>query len=188
MQEFNSLKNQKIVDLINSNKIGVFPTDTLYGLVGTALSPRIVEKIYEIKERDKDKPLIVLIASKEQLKSYFNIDKSFKFWPGKCSLILPIKKFPHLHRGGETIAFRVPDKSDLINLLEKTGPLVAPSANKQGEPPAKTIKMAKKYFGKRVDFYVDGGVLNSKPSTIVKLNKGKAEVLRAGAVSEKLFQ
>jgi L-threonylcarbamoyladenylate synthase len=188
VQIFNSLEREELVSLINSNGIGVMPTDTLYGLIGTALSPRIVEKIYEIKERDKAKPLIVLIASEEQLKTYFDIEKSFDLWPGKCSLILPVDKFPHLHRGGGTIAFRVPDNSDLIRLLEKTGPLVAPSANREGEEPAKTIKKAKEYFGEKLDFYVDDGFVDSKPSTLIKFEGEKIKVLRKGAVSERFFQ
>ncbi len=67
----------------------------------------------------------------------------------------------------------------LFSLLQKTGPLVAPSANPQGLTPASNIKEAKKYFGDRVDFYIAGGTLISKPSTIIKINKnGEIEVLR----------
>ena len=184
MQKLKSLK--KAEKLINKNKIGVIPTDTIYGVVGSALSPRIVEEVYSIKERDRDKPMIVLLSSKEDLKTYFDLEyPSYleNIWPGKVSVILNCKKHPHIHRGGKTIALRVPDKDNLRNLIKKTGPIVAPSANPQGKEPAKTIKEAIDYFGEKVDFYVDEGVLESKPSTLIKFEGEKMNILRKGAVN-----
>jgi L-threonylcarbamoyladenylate synthase len=70
-------------------------------------------------------------------------------------------------------------------LLQRTGPLIAPSANFEGEPPASTIRAAKKYFGKKVDFYADAGRLVSRPSTLIKMEKGWLIVLREGAVKIK---
>jgi L-threonylcarbamoyladenylate synthase len=63
-------------------------------------------------------------------------------------------------------------------LLKTTGPLVAPSANWEGHPPASTIAEAKRYFGKRVDAYVDIGPLRGKPSKLVQIQAGKAIALR----------
>ena len=104
-----------------------------------------------------------------------------KFWPGKVTIIL-----------GD-IAFRLPKKKSLIEILNKTGPLVAPSANKEGDKPAETIKEAKEYFGPAspsqggdsVDFYLSGGTLKSKPSTLIKIENGKVEILRQGFVQIK---
>jgi L-threonylcarbamoyladenylate synthase len=104
-----------------------------------------------------------------------------KVWPGKVSVILPCinNEFKYLHRGSKSLAFRLPNKKSLIEILKKTGPLVAPSANPQGLEPAKNIKEAKDYFNNKVDFYMAGGTLKSKPSTILKINKsGEVEVLR----------
>ncbi len=184
MQKLKSLK--KAEKLINENKIGVIPTDTIYGVVGSALSPRIVEEMYSIKERDRDKPMIVLLSSKEDLKTYFELDypnKLENIWPRKVSVVLSCKKYPHIHRGGETIAFRVPDNKNLRKLLAETGPIVAPSANPQGNRPSKTIEDAVNYFGDNVDFYVDSGELVSKPSTLIRFEGEKMDVLRKGAVN-----
>jgi L-threonylcarbamoyladenylate synthase len=74
----------------------------------------------------------------------------------------------------------LPAKTKLRSLLKKTGPLAAPSANPEGLPPAKTIKEAKKYFRDRVDFYLDAGRLDSRPSAILSLKNGKIKVRRAG--------
>ena len=84
-----------------------------------------------------------------------------------------LKRFEYLHRGTAALAFRVPKSAWLRKLLQKTGPLIAPSANFEGEPPALSFRAAKKYFGKSVDFYVDAGRLISKPSTLIKIEKGK---------------
>src|SRR5204863_149383 len=67
------------------------------------------------------------------------------------------EKFEYLHRGTNTLALRLPKDESLQNLLKKTGPLIAPSANVEGLPPAKNITDAKKYFGDGVDLYIDGG-------------------------------
>ena len=86
-------------------------------------------------------------------------------------------------RGTGTIAFRMPDIPELRDLLVQTGPLIAPSANTEGEPPALTVGDAKKYFGDEVDFYVDAGKLESLPSTLITFENGEPVVLRQGAVS-----
>lgn len=162
-----------LVHIIKKDGIGVIPTDTLYGLVGSAFSQKAIDRIYKIKNRNKAKKLIILISSISDLKK-FNIvvdDKLKKvlkdFWPGKYSIVL------------NDIAFRLPKKKSLINILKKTGPLVAPSANPEGLLPAENIKKAKEYFNDKVDFYLGGGILKSSPSTLIKINKnGEIEILR----------
>ena len=170
----------EIKTILKNGGVGILPTDTLYGLVGSAFSKKAVQRIYRIKGRDEHKPFIVLIGSTKDLEQFGITGYHFLHkWPAKTSIILPCTKYPYLHRGEKAIAFRVPAKKSLIALLKKTGPLVAPSANPQGLTPAKNITEAKKYFGNNVDFYVSGGTLVSPPSTILRINKnGKIEVLR----------
>ena len=87
--------------------------------------------------------------------------------------------FKYLHRDTKTLAFRVPAQEALQDLLMKTGPLIAPSANPEGLLPAQTIAEAKKYFGDAVDLYLDAGSITSKASKIIKLQKdGSVTVLR----------
>jgi len=106
-----------------------------------------------------------------------------KLWPGKVSIILPslLKKFSYLHRGTKTLAFRLPQLKWLRNLLKETGPLVAPSANPEGLPPAVTVSQAREYFGENVDFYLDGGELSGSPSTLIQIKKGKIIIKRKGS-------
>ena len=197
--------------IIKKEGVGVFPTDTLYGVVGSAFSRKAVARIYKLRKRNPKKPLIILIHALADI-DLFGITPDLKdkkilrtLWPGKVSVIVPCKpsnttltgsaktagvkvdilgkrkKFAYLHRGTDALAFRVPASSALRRLLKKTGPLVAPSANLEGEPPAKTVAEAEKYFGDTVDFYVDRGRLTSQPSTLITLENGRISVVRKGA-------
>lgn len=178
--------DKKIINILKKGGIGVLLTDTLYGLVGQALSKDAVKRIFELKKRDPKKPLIVLISSINDLKKVgITINKQLEnklneYWPGRVSVILPLKKskFNYLHRGTDTLCVRMPNKKSLIELIKKVGPLVAPSANAESKPPAKNITEAKKYFGNEVDFYLKGARPKSKPSTIIKIVENEVIVLR----------
>lgn len=188
-QDLNLKDIDQIITLLSAGKIGIMPTDTIYGILGSALNPKTVEEIYQLRKRAKDKPMIILIASIDDL-HYFNIvltdqQRNFlqKNWPNPLSVVLPCneKKFKYLHRGKNSLAFRIPKKEMLLKILKKVGPLVAPSANYESELPSETIADAKHYFGKQADFYIDEGEIKSKCSTIVKLDEdGKPIILRSG--------
>jgi len=176
---------------LKNGAIGIVPTDTLYGLIGSAFSKEAVERIYRVKKRDPRKPLIVLIYKLDDLYRFkTNINQSEdrilkKIWPGKVSVILPVKnnKFNYIHRGTEKVAFRMPKSKTIRYILKNTGPLVAPSANTESLPPAENIREAKKYFGDNLDFYL-GGKTGSQPSTLIRFNKNKTEIIREGAVNK----
>ena len=184
-----------ISPILKLGGVGIIPTDTLYGIVGGALKKETVERIYALRKRDLKKPMIILISGVGDLKKFGIILNSAQkkilsnIWPGKVSIVFDCKykKFEHLHRKSKTLAFRLPADDELIGLLKKVGPLVAPSANLSGKKPAETYLEARKYFGEKVDFYVDSGKLKSKPSTIIKIGEsGEIEILRQGAVKIKL--
>lgn len=180
---------EQIIKLLKSGKVGVMPTDTIYGIVGSALKPKAVEEIYKLRKRSSDKPMIILISSLKDLEK-FNVkltkqQKDFlkKIWPNPVSVVLSMfdEKFKYLHREKNSLAFRMPKDNDLLKLLKQTGPLVVPSANYEGGLPSETITDAKRYFGKQIDFYQDRGEIKSNPSTIIKLTEdGLFTVLREG--------
>lgn len=170
-------------------KVGVIPTDTIYGIVGSAVNSKTVEKIYNLKKRAKDKPMIILISTIGDLEKFAvkfsKKQKEFleKNWPNPLSVILKCdsEKFNYLHRGKKSLAFRMPKDEKLLEVLKKAGPLVAPSANIEGEKVAENINQAKKYFKNRIDFYVDIGELQSQSSTLIKLKlDGSYKILREG--------
>ena len=184
------ISQKEIVSTLKRAGIGVLPTDTLYGVVGSALSKKAVARIYKVRKRDLKKPLIILIHSISDL-ALFDIVLTSKekktlagIWPGKVSVLLSCahKRFTYLHRGTNMLAFRVPADVVLRTLLKKTGPLVAPSANREGMLPAQTIGDALRYFGEHVDFYSDGGKRGGKPSTLIAFENGVPVIKRIGAV------
>jgi len=178
-----------VVNILKNGGIVVMPTDTIYGIVGSALNQKTVEKIYQLRKRSLDKPFIVLIGSIQDLEKFriqlTQIQKEFleKNWPNPLSVVLPVVdgKWEYLHRGKNSLAFRMPKNNQLLDILKEVGPLVAPSANFEGKKPAENIDEAKEYFGENVDFYIEGSNLSSSPSSLIKLNEdGNFNILRQG--------
>src|SRR3989338_4790487 len=143
------------IEFLQNGGVGILPTETLYGLVASAFDPDAVDRIYDLKQRHHNKPLIVLISDLAQLEQFGIVvsnqleDKLRTYWPGPYSIILLTidEQFEYIHRGTNSIGFRMPDESNLLDLITQTGPLVAPSANPEGLPPARTISEARAYFG-----------------------------------------
>ncbi len=175
------------IPVIIGGNIAVIPTDTIYGVVAQATNPSAVQKIYNVKQRDPAKPFIILISEVDDLKLFgINPNKTVtdllnSYWPGPVSIILdcPNPQLEYLHRGTNSLAFRLPQNESIRKLIKATGPLAAPSANPEGLPPATNISEAKAYFGDSVDCYIEGDV-NAKPSKIIRISSdGKEEILRA---------
>lgn len=180
----------RALDALQQGGLAVLPTDTIYGIVAKALDKRAVKRLYALRRTSSKKPFIILISSLRDLAA-FGLEPSAtelhflsRVWPGKMSVVLRAsgKRFGYLHRGTNTLAFRLPKKKSLQALLRKTGPLAAPSANPEGEKPAETVAEAKAYFGNQVDAYVAAGRGTNIPSTLVSLIGGKPVVIRRGSV------
>jgi tRNA threonylcarbamoyl adenosine modification protein (Sua5/YciO/YrdC/YwlC family) len=180
------LLEQAAEHLING-KIGVLPTDTVYGLVARAGDEAAVTTMYELKNREQ-KPGTLIAANIDQLLalgvSQSDIDKVAQWWPNPLSAVLAIVGYDYLHQGVSTLAMRVVADPIVRELLEQTGPLITSSANQPGQPPATTIDEAFAYFGDTVDFYVDGGMIaDILPSTIIRPTTDGVEVLRQGSIT-----
>ena len=170
---------------LRDGEVGVIPTDTLYGTLGSALKPSVVERVYDLRERERDKPMITLISGWEDFERLqIAIPDSIRsllerVWPGPVSVVVaaPSPALRYLHRGTNSIAFRMPNKPKLRELLKATGPMVAPSANIAGEEPALTVEDAYNYFGEEV-FYLDEGKLSNPPSALVDARLEPMRILR----------
>ena len=164
--------------------IGVLRTDTLYGVVAKASDEIAVKRVYDLKERAEHKSPIVLISSQTQIVDTVSPTLKTKLneaWPGPVSVIIPSSQAPlWIRRGNESVAYRLPNNEGLRQLIEQTGPLIAPSANPEGLAPAMNIEEAESYFGDNVDFYVDGGIVTEAlPSQLLKItNNGEVTRLR----------
>jgi L-threonylcarbamoyladenylate synthase len=168
-----------VVSVLKNSGVAVIPTDTIYGVVARASDQKAVKKVYKIRQRDINKPCIILISDLDQLKN-FDIDDRWlelakEYWPGPVSLVFPLNKprpnYPA--KGLKEMALRLPNNKELRELIRQTGPLIAPSANPEGQPPATTIAQAKAYFGDQIDLYVDNGSMPIEPSTLIDLAANK---------------
>jgi L-threonylcarbamoyladenylate synthase len=185
MKSYYSLTNEAVVAALKNGAVAVIPTDTVYGLVAQAADQQAVARLYALKHREH-KPGTVVAASIDQLVA-LGIKRRYlkaveQFWPGAVS-VETAHQIEYLHQGTGRQAFRIPADESMLALLEKTGPLLTTSANLPGEPTATTVEAARKYFGKKVDIYVDGGDLSGRPpSTIIRIIDDAIDVIRQGAV------
>lgn len=177
--------DDEVVRLLKFGGVGFLPSDTIYGLSARALDKAAVKKLHALKGRTQNKPFIILISDTTQLAlfgiKYTKLAKHY--WPGPLTIIFDAPNAPDwLHSGTRALAIRLPADEKLRKLIDATGPLISTSANREGQPPAKSADQAKKFFGEELDFYVDVGEIIAVPSTIVKLTGGKLETLREGSV------
>jgi L-threonylcarbamoyladenylate synthase len=180
-------RNERLADTLQEGGVVIMPTDTVYGFVAKADNPIAVSRVYTIRKRATEKPCIILVGDISELDK-FSIpltqtqrEAIRKYWPGPVSISLscPDEKLTYLHRGTNSLAFRMPASEGLQSLLKLVGPVIAPSANPEGMPVAKSIDEAKAYFGDLVDLYIDGGEVVAAPSKIIKISPdGTEKVVR----------
>lgn len=182
----------KCVNAIKENKVVVFPTETVYGIGGNALEKEAVLKIFEVKGRAKDNPLIVHICDYDVEKYATNISKDvFKlinnFWPGPLTIILKNKNVVSKETTGgkDTIALRMPDNEIALELIKKSGcPIAAPSANISGRPSGTNAKRCFEDLNGKVEFIING--FDSKiglESTVISMVDNNPIILRTGYIS-----
>lgn len=184
-----SLVMKEFAEHINHGGIGVVPTDTVYGLIASAKNQTATLRLYNLKKRE-NKPGTIIASSIEQLIELglpsTEIIRATKYWPGQVSVVISASpQLDYLTQSKGDIAVRLVANIKLREILDQTGPLISSSANDPGKPTATTIQDAEKYFGSRVDFYIDGGDLSGRlASTIIRINDDESvEVLRQGAVT-----
>ncbi|MDC0206205.1 L-threonylcarbamoyladenylate synthase [Nitrospinae bacterium] len=173
-----------------------FPTDTFYGLGANPYNTKAVDKIYSIKGRDPEKPLLLLIDSILKLDDMVEeiSEASAKliesFWPGPLTILFKPKHTIPKNITTGLIGIRQP--GNLITRKFLAGlnyPLTAPSANITGEDPTTTAKQVKDRFGNKVDLILDAGICRGgEPSTLVDTTQTPIRLVRAGAINFKSIQ
>lgn len=177
--------------ILRAGGVGVFPTDTVYGVGAHAFIEAAVRRIYAVKGRPADKPLQLLLARVQDIESVAELTPearllAARFLPGGLTLVL--RRQPVVPdivtAGGDTVAVRVPDLLLLQRLIDAVGaPLAATSANRSGEPAPVDADEARAALGDLVDFVLDGGCCPAaQESTIVDLSGDEPRLLRPGAV------
>ncbi len=188
------IKNLSLAaEVVRSGGLVAFPTETVYGLGANALDDEAVKRIFEVKGRPQDNPLISHLASAEEISKYAYAEENKYFakithlFPAPLTVIL--RKFPLISNvvtaGLPNAGFRVPENLVARKFIELAGvPIAAPSANISGRPsPTKAEHVIEDLFGK-VDVIIDGGPCNvGVESTIVTLATDPPVLLRPGAVT-----
>ena len=184
----------KAIEVLKRGGIVIFPTDTAYGIGCRIDSDKSLERLFEIRRRPKDKPLLVLVDSIEMAKKYLlpipkkvtdNIVK--KYWPGRLTIILKcdVNKIPSLVRAGkDSLGVRFPDNSSLLSLIKGVGvPIVAPSANFTGEKTPFSVQDLDPKLIKSSDYVLKGHIDSDRTvSTILDCTTEPWKVVRHGAV------
>lgn len=184
-----------IVSCLRKGDVVALPTDTFYGLAVDPVNLKAVEQIYQIKTRQKHKPLSLLIASVAQAYELArDIDERFdqlaeKFWPGPLTLIVRAGSKLPLRSTANTgnVALRVPDAVIARAVVQCFGlPITATSANLRNASECSHAACVRDQIGDRIPLIVDGGPSgHTVPTTIVDLTgtKGRWQILREGAIS-----
>ncbi len=169
------------VEALRAGGVIAFPTDTVYGL---AVLPGAEARVYAVKGRPSEQPLILMVASPSEAEAYVTVDARARWyierwWPGPLTLVL--------RAGQGTLGVRIPDHPLALELLRAAGPLLTTSANRHGEPPAMTASEAALLPG--LAGVVDGGrAPGGEPSTVIALLPGEEmTVIREGAISSHLL-
>lgn len=161
---------KNLIKEILIGKIFIYPTDTIYGLGCDATNIVAVNKIKEIKQRDKDKPLSIIAPSIKWIKENLVVDVDLKkYLPGPYTIILKKKNKDFLSHisNTESIGVRIP-YNEFTKKIQKSGrPFVTTSVNLSGEKPIIKISEVSKEILNKVDYVIDAGELNGRPSTLI---------------------
>lgn len=184
------------VSLIKNGELVVFPTETVYGLGANAFDPVAVAKIFEAKGRPQDNPLIVHISRVEEVKGIArDVPEVFytlaeRFMPGALTVVLPKSDLiPGIvTAGGDTVAVRMPDHPVARELISRSFPLAAPSANRSKHVSPTTARHVYDDLDGRVPLILDGGECGvGIESTVLDLTSGSPVILRPGAVTAEML-
>ena len=179
--------------ILKNGGLVAIPTETVYGLGADGLNPEAVKKIFEVKGRPQDNPLILHVADAAELdKLCHSIPESAyrlaeKFWPGPLTMVLPARDIvPASTRAGlPTVAVRCPDCAITRDIIRLSGvPIAAPSANISGKPSTTTADHVCHDHKGKIPLIVDGGPCRvGVESTIVDLTEAPPRLLRPGGIT-----
>ena len=175
------------VEAVSKGFIIGIPTETVYGIGVDPYSEEAVKNLFNIKERDDNKPVSLLVPSYSSIHKLDIISEIPEvvdlYWPGPLTVVVETNenfvdgvgtKSPN------TIGLRVPDNGLTVELLNMTGPLAVTSANLSGQKEANNHEEAYKTFSDNVTYYIEGEAIHGDGSTVIDLRVSGGEILREG--------
>jgi L-threonylcarbamoyladenylate synthase len=184
--------NSHAAKIVSEGGVIAFRTDTFYGLGVDPFNAAAVAKIRNLKSREDDKPILLLLSD-ASVADRFIADRSkafedvaARYWPGPLTIVgVAVSNLPlEITAGTGTVGVRVPADRDVRELVRACGgALTATSANPSGRDPARSVKEVFDYFEEGIDLIIDGGkVTATEPSTVLDVTTTPPRVIREGAI------
>lgn len=193
LQGADDLTLEKAVSCLNEGGVILVPTDTVYGLAVLPSHPDSVNRLFDIKARPDTVNLPIMVANAGQLAGLGAIvsDKArallnSSYIPGAVTLVFGLDQdtAPGWLAGRDEIAVRLPNDQLVLNIIARTGPILATSANRHGLPTPNNCSEILEQLESTPDLAIDGGEIDTVPSTVVNCNVMPPTIERVGVVSE----
>lgn len=187
----------RAIQLLCAGEVAAIPTETVYGLAASLNKPEAIDKVFELKKRPQNNPLIIHLASASDIHDFVSkLPPGFDeladaFWPGPLTLVVPVRTelIPEKARAHlPTAAFRVSAHPLTKAVIEKTGPLVMPSANLSGRPSSTSPIHVEEDFGPSFPVLNGGPCDKGLESTILTFTEGNWKIIRLGSISPEEFK
>ena len=187
---------QKVADMLKRGGVVAYPTDTVYGIGCDIMNKKAIERIYQLKQRNKNTPFSFVCSSLKNISDYAKVSnyayKTMKrLLPGPYTFILEgsrlVPKIMLTKR--KTAGIRVPRHAICLKLVEALGnPIISTSATKPDDSLFYDPSLIQDYFGNRLDAVIDGGPLRGQTSSVISLIGDVPEIMRRGAGDVSLFE
>ncbi|HEL2411933.1 TPA: threonylcarbamoyl-AMP synthase [Streptococcus suis] len=186
----------KLRTILENGGAVILPTETVYGLFAQALNEDAVNRVYQLKQRPRDKAMNLNVSNLNDIHFFsqntpFFLEKLYnRFMPGPLTIILKANdNVPFwVNSGLDTVGFRLPNHEQTLRLISETGPLIGPSANISGNESGKKFSDIQAQFSVDLPGIEDDQALTGIDSTILDLSGQKARILRQGAISREEIQ
>src|SRR5512139_1398281 len=187
---------RKVVEILRAGGIVVYPTDTYYGIGCDLLNPRAIERVYQLKRRDKSKPFSFICSDLTNISHYAKVSNYAyrtmkRLLPGPYTFILEgsrlVPKIMLTKR--KTAGIRVPDNAICLALVRELGnPIITTSAATPEGESFHDASLIHDHFGGLVDAVIDGSAVSGEPSSVISLIGDAPEIIRRGAGDVSLFE
>lgn len=188
----------KAAEVISKGGVLAFRTDTFYGLGADPFNAAAVRRITELKGREDNKPVLLLVSDYEQIERVIAersepFERAAKeFWPGPLTIVgSAVAALPEdVTAGTGTVGVRLPAEDSVREFVRECGgALTATSANPSGSEPARSAKEVADYFPRGLDLIVDGGEVSAtEPSTVLDITTSPPRVIREGAIRRNIIE
>ncbi len=184
----------EIIDVLNNDGLIIFPTDTVYGIACNSFSDKAIKKLYEAKNRSFDKPIGVLTDSISKIKLVVDEINSYekklidKYFPGELTIVFNKKDIVSdiLTSNKKTIGVRIPNNETALKILKAYPyPLATTSVNLSGCKEGTKVEDFINEFKNKVYIIIDGGKSKDIPSTIIRVENNKINIIRNGTLKIK---